>query len=561
MAQYIYTMNKVSKIVPPKREILKDISLSFFPGAKIGVLGLNGAGKSTLLRIMAGVDKDFNGEARAQAGIKVGYLPQEPQLDPNKDVRGNVEDGVREALDALDRLNQIYAEYAEPDADFDKLAAEQGKMEDIIQAWDAHNLNTQLEKAADALRLPPWDADVSKLSGGEKRRVALCRLLLSKPDMLLLDEPTNHLDAESVAWLERFLKDYSGTIVAITHDRYFLDNVAEWILELDRGYGYPYKGNYTEWLEQKNKRLEQEQKQEEAFAKALKQELEWVRKNQKGQQAKSKSRLERFEEMNSKEFQQRNETAEIYIPPGPRLGNKVIEVNNISKSFGDRLLYENLTFTVPPMAIVGIVGPNGAGKTTTFYMVVGLVRHDQGKITIDGDDISVLPMHERARRGIGYLPQEASIFRRLTVYENLMAVLEIRKDLTAEQRRERADELIDEFNISHIRDSLGQSLSGGERRRVEIARALAANPKFILLDEPFAGVDPISVTDIKKIITDLRNRGLGVLITDHNVRETLDVCERAYIVGEGKIIATGTPEEVMNDEHVKRVYLGEQFKL
>ncbi len=270
MAQYIYTMNKVSKIVPPKREILKDISLSFFPGAKIGVLGLNGAGKSTLLRIMAGVDKDFNGEARAQTGIKIGYLPQEPQLDPAKDVRGNVEDGVREALDALERLNQIYAEYAEPDADFDKLAAEQGKMEDIIQAWDAHNLNTQLEKAADALRLPPWDADVSKLSGGEKRRVALCRLLLSKPDMLLLDEPTNHLDAESVAWLERFLKDYSGTIVAITHDRYFLDNVAEWILELDRGYGYPYKGNYTEWLEQKNKRLEQEQKQEEAFAKPSK---------------------------------------------------------------------------------------------------------------------------------------------------------------------------------------------------------------------------------------------------------------------------------------------------
>ena len=360
MAQYIYTMNKVSKIVPPKREILKDISLSFFPGAKIGVLGLNGAGKSTLLKIMAGVDTEYNGEARAQAGIKIGYLAQEPQLDPAKDVRGNVEDGVREALDALARLDEIYGEYALPDADFDKLAAEQGKMEDIIQAWDAHNLNNQLEKAADALRLPAWDADVSKLSGGEKRRVALCRLLLSKPDMLLLDEPTNHLDAESVAWLEHFLKDYSGTIVAITHDRYFLDNVAEWILELDRGYGYPYQGNYTEWLEQKNKRLEQEQKQEEAFAKALKQELEWVRKNQKGQQAKSKSRLQRFEELNSKEFQQRNETAEIYIPPGPRLGNKVIEVNNISKSFGDRLLYENLSFTVPPMAIVGIIGTIGS---------------------------------------------------------------------------------------------------------------------------------------------------------------------------------------------------------
>ena len=388
MAQYIYTMNNVSKLVPPKREILKNINLSFFPGAKIGVLGINGAGKSTLLRIMAGVDTDYSGEARAQPGTKVGYLPQEPHLDESKDVRGNVEDGMREALDALARLDQIYAEYAEPDADFDKLAEEQGKMENIIQAWDAHNLNTQLEKAADALRLPPWDADVSKLSGGEKRRVALCRLLLSRPDMLLLDEPTNHLDAESVAWLEQFLKNYSGTIVAITHDRYFLDNVAEWILELDRGHGYPYEGNYTDWLEQKNKRLEQEQKQEESFAKALKQELEWIRKNQKGQQAKSKSRVQRFEELNSKEFQQRNETAEIYIPPGPRLGNKVIEVNNISKSFDDRLLYENLSFTVPPAAIVGIIGPNGAGKTTLFNMITGKDTPDTGSVDV-GESVKV----------------------------------------------------------------------------------------------------------------------------------------------------------------------------
>lgn len=476
MAQYIYTMNKVSKIVPPKREILKDISLSFFPGAKIGVLGLNGAGKSTLLRIMAGVDTEFSGEARPQPGIKVGYLPQEPQLDPNKTVRENVEDGVREALDALDRLNQIYAEYAEPDADFDKLAAEQGKMEDIIQAWDAHNLNTQLEKAADALRLPPWDADVSKLSGGEKRRVALCRLLLSKPDMLLLDEPTNHLDAESVAWLERFLKDYSGTIVAVTHDRYFLDNVAEWILELDRGYGYPYQGNYTEWLEQKNKRLEQEQKQEEAFAKALKQELEWVRKNQKGQQAKSKSRLERFEEMNSREFQQRNETAEIYIPPGPRLGNKVIEVNNISKSFGDRLLYENLSFTVPPMAIVGIIGPNGAGKTTLFNMITGKDKPDTGTIEV-GESVKVAY--------VGQVRDELDDNK--TVWEEVSDGLDM---ITVGEYTTPSRAYIGRFNFKgqDQQKRVGQ-LSGGERNRLQLAKTLKQGANVILLDEPSNDLD------------------------------------------------------------------------
>ena len=476
MAQYIYTMNKVSKIVPPKREILKDISLSFFPGAKIGVLGLNGAGKSTLLRIMAGVDTEFSGEARPQVGIKVGYLPQEPQLDPNKTVRENVEDGVREALDALDRLNQIYAEYAEPDADFDKLAAEQGKMEDIIQAWDAHNLNTQLEKAADALRLPPWDADVSKLSGGEKRRVALCRLLLSKPDILLLDEPTNHLDAESVAWLERFLKDYSGTIVAITHDRYFLDNVAEWILELDRGYGYPYQGNYTEWLEQKNKRLEQEQKQEEAFAKALKQELEWVRKNQKGQQAKSKSRLERFEEMNSREFQQRNETAEIYIPPGPRLGNKVIEVNNISKSFGDRLLYENLSFTVPPMAIVGIIGPNGAGKTTLFNMICGKDTPDTGTVEV-GESVKVAY--------VGQVRDELDDNK--TVWEEVSDGLDM---ITVGEYTTPSRAYIGRFNFKgqDQQKRVGQ-LSGGERNRLQLAKTLKQGANVILLDEPSNDLD------------------------------------------------------------------------
>ena len=476
MAQYIYTMNKVSKIVPPKREILKDISLSFFPGAKIGVLGLNGAGKSTLLKIMAGVDTEYNGEARAQAGIKIGYLAQEPQLDPAKDVRGNVEDGVREALDALARLDEIYGEYALPDADFDKLAAEQGKMEDIIQAWDAHNLNNQLEKAADALRLPAWDADVSKLSGGEKRRVALCRLLLSKPDMLLLDEPTNHLDAESVAWLEHFLKDYSGTIVAITHDRYFLDNVAEWILELDRGYGYPYQGNYTEWLEQKNKRLEQEQKQEEAFAKALKQELEWVRKNQKGQQAKSKSRLQRFEELNSKEFQQRNETAEIYIPPGPRLGNKVIEVNNISKSFGDRLLYENLSFTVPPMAIVGIIGPNGAGKTTLFNMITGKDKPDTGTVEV-GESVKVAY--------VGQVRDELDYKK--TVWEEVSDGLDM---ITVGEYTTPSRAYIGRFNFKgQDQQKLVGSLSGGERNRLQLAKTLKQGANVLLLDEPSNDLD------------------------------------------------------------------------
>ncbi len=476
MAQYIYTMNNVSKIVPPKREILKNINLSFFPGAKIGVLGLNGAGKSTLLKIMAGVDTEFSGEARPQAGIKVGYLEQEPQLDPNKDVRGNVEDGVREALDALVRLNEIYEEYALPDADFDKLATEEGKIQDIIQAWDAYNLNTQLEKAADALRLPPWDADVSKLSGGEKRRVALCRLLLSKPDMLLLDEPTNHLDAESVAWLEHFLHDYSGTIVAITHDRYFLDNVAEWILELDRGHGYPYEGNYTEWLVQKNKRLEEQQKQEESFAKALKKELEWVRKNQKGQQAKSKSRMQRFEELNSKEFQQRNETAEIYIPPGARLGNKVIEVNNISKSFGDRLLYENLSFTVPPASIVGIIGANGAGKTTLFNMITGKDTPDTGTVEL-GESVKV-----------AYVGQvRDNLDDKKTVWEEVSDGLDM---ITVGDYETSSRAYIGRFNFKgqDQQKHVGQ-LSGGERNRLQLAKTLKQGANVILLDEPSNDLD------------------------------------------------------------------------
>ncbi|HEX5277930.1 MAG TPA: energy-dependent translational throttle protein EttA [Fluviicoccus sp.] len=476
MAQYIYTMNRVSKLVPPKREILKDISLSFFPGAKIGVLGLNGAGKSTLLRIMAGVDKDFQGEARAQTGIKIGYLEQEPQLDPNKDVRGNVEDGVREALDALKRLDEVFAEYAMEDADFDKLAAEQEKLEGIIQAWDAHNLDNQLEQAADALRLPEWDADVTKLSGGERRRVALCRLLLSKPDMLLLDEPTNHLDAESVSWLERFLKDFPGTIVAITHDRYFLDNVADWILELDRGYGIPYEGNYSSWLKQKTARLEQEEKQEEAHYKALKRETEWVQQNPKARQAKSKARLAAYEELSSKEFQKRNETQELYIPPGPRLGDLVVDVRGISKGFEDRLLYENVSFTVPKGAIVGIVGPNGAGKTTLFRMITGEQKPDTGEVVV-GDTVK-----------IAYIGQiRDNLDNNKTVWEEVSGGLDILKvgDFEMPSRA-----YIGRFNFkgSDQQKRVGE-LSGGERNRLQLAKILQAGANVILLDEPSNDLD------------------------------------------------------------------------
>ncbi|MEO0631440.1 MAG: energy-dependent translational throttle protein EttA, partial [Planctomycetota bacterium] len=371
MAQYIYTMNRVSKIVPPKRQILRDISLSFFPGAKIGVLGLNGSGKSTLLRIMAGVDQEFDGEARPQPGIRIGYLEQEPELDPAKDVRGNVEEGVGETKALLDRFNEISMKFAEPmdDDEMNDLLAEQGKLQDAIDSAGGWELDRTLEVAADALRLPPWDADVTTLSGGERRRVALCRLLLSKPDMLLLDEPTNHLDAESVAWLERFLEEYPGTVIAVTHDRYFLDNVAGWILELDRGHGIPWQGNYSSWLEQKQARLETEERTEAARKKAMEQELEWVRSNPKGRQAKAKARLRRFEELSSQDYQKRNETNEIYIPPGPRLGDVVIEAEHLNKGFGDKLLVDDLSFTLPPGGIVGVIGPNGAGKTTMFRMI------------------------------------------------------------------------------------------------------------------------------------------------------------------------------------------------
>lgn len=476
MAQYVYTMNRVGKVVPPKREILKDISLSFFPGAKIGVLGLNGAGKSTLLKIMAGIDSDIQGEARPMPDIKVGYLPQEPQLDPEKDVRGNVEDGVREAVDALKELDQVYADYAQPDADFDKLAKRQGELENIIETWDAHNLNHTLEIAADALRLPPWEADVSKLSGGEKRRVALCRLLLSKPDMILLDEPTNHLDAESVFWLEKFLEEFSGTVVAVTHDRYFLDNVAGWILELDRGHGIPYEGNYTTWLETKEQRLELEQKQEDARQRTIKHELEWVRQNPKGRHAKNKARLARFDEMNSQDFQTRNETNEIYIPPGPRLGDKVIEFDGVSKSFGDELLLDNLSFSIPKGAIVGIVGGNGAGKSTLFRMIAGTEQPDSGTITI-GETVN-LAFVEQSREN---LDDSKTVWEEISGGQDILHIGNYEVPSRAYAGR---------FNFKggDQQKRVGE-LSGGERGRLHLANTLKQGANVLLLDEPSNDLD------------------------------------------------------------------------
>ena len=476
MAQYVYTMNRVGKVVPPKREILKDISLSFFPGAKIGVLGLNGSGKSTLLKIMAGLDTDIQGEARPMPDIKVGYLPQEPQLDPEKDVRGNVEDGVSEAVGALKELDQIYADYAAPDADFDKLAKRQGELENIIESWDAHNLNHTLEVAADALRLPPWDADVTKLSGGEKRRVALCRLLLSKPDMILLDEPTNHLDAESVYWLEKFLEEFSGTVVAVTHDRYFLDNVAGWILELDRGHGIPYEGNYTTWLETKEQRLASEQKQEDAHQRTIKHELEWVRQNPKGRRAKNKARLARFDEMNSQDFQSRNETNEIYIPPGPRLGDKVIEFDGVSKSFGDELLLDNLSLSIPKGAIVGIVGGNGAGKSTLFRMIAGTEQPDSGTITI-GETVN-LAFVEQSREN---LDDSKTVWEEISGGQDMLQIGNYEVSSRAYAGR---------FNFKggDQQKRVGE-LSGGERGRLHLANTLKQGANVLLLDEPSNDLD------------------------------------------------------------------------
>jgi ATP-binding cassette ChvD family protein len=498
MAQYIYTMNRVGKVVPPKREILRDISLSFFPGAKIGVLGLNGAGKSTLLRIMAGIDTEIEGEARPQPGIRIGYLPQEPQLDEGKDVRGNVELALGEVKQALQRLDQVYAAYAEPDADFDALAKEQAQLENIVQATDGHNIERQLEIAADALRLPPWDADVSKLSGGERRRVALCRLLLEKPDMLLLDEPTNHLDAESVAWLERFLHEYPGTVVAVTHDRYFLDNVAGWILELDRGYGIPWEGNYSSWLEQKEQRLEQEAREEAAHIKTMKSELEWVRSNPKGRHAKSKARLQRFEELQSQDFQKRNETNELYIPPGPRLGDLVIEAEGLRKSYGDRVLYDDISFNLPRGGIVGIIGPNGAGKTTLFRIITGQETPDGGELRV-GDSVQ-----------IAYVDQSRdSLDDSKTVWEEISDGQDI---ITVDRFEMQSRAYVSRFNFkgSDQQKRIG-NLSGGERNRVHLAKLLRSGGNLLLLDEPTNDLDVETLRALEEAL--LTFPGCAVIIS------------------------------------------------
>ncbi|EGQ9817771.1 energy-dependent translational throttle protein EttA [Vibrio parahaemolyticus] len=476
MAEYVYTMSRVSKIVPPKRQILKDISLSFFPGAKIGVLGLNGAGKSTLLRIMAGIDTDIDGEARPQPGLNVGYLPQEPVLDESKTVREVVEEAVADIADALKRLDAVYAAYAEPDADFDALAKEQGELEALIQAKDGHNLENTLERAADALRLPEWDQKIAHLSGGERRRVAICRLLLSKPDMLLLDEPTNHLDAESVAWLERFLVDYSGTVVAITHDRYFLDNAAGWILELDRGEGIPWEGNYTSWLEQKDARLQQEASQESARQKTIEKELEWVRKNPKGRQAKSKARMARFEELQNTEHQKRNETNELFIPPGERLGDKVIEVKNLTKSFDGRVLIDDLSFNMPKGAIVGIIGANGAGKSTLFKMLSGTEQPDSG--TIEMGDTVKLASVEQFRDSMN---DKNTVFQEISEGADIIKINNF--EIPARAYCSRFN-----FKGSDQQKVIGE-LSGGERNRVHLAKLLKAGGNVLLLDEPTNDLD------------------------------------------------------------------------
>ena len=500
MAQYIYTMNQVSKVVPPKRTILKDISLSFFPGAKIGVLGLNGSGKSSLLRIMAGVDKEYDGEARPQAGINIGYLPQEPELDANKDVRGNVEDGIREMKDMVDRFNAISMQFAEPmsDDEMNALLEEQGKLQDAIDAAGAWELERKLEIASDALRLPPWEADVSKLSGGERRRVALCRLLLSNPDMLLLDEPTNHLDAESVAWLERFLHDFTGTVVAVTHDRYFLDNVAGWILELDRGHGIPWEGNYSSWLEQKEQRLEIEEKQENARIKAMKAELEWVRSNPKGRHAKSKSRLNRYEELASQDYQRRNETQDLFIPPGDRLGDLVIEATDIKKGFGDQLLVENMSFNLPRGGIVGIIGPNGAGKSTLFRMLVGEEKPDSGKLRI-GPTVK-----------LAYVDQSRdALDPKKTVWQEISDGQDI---ITIGKYEVPSRAYVGRFNFkgSDQQKFVGD-LSGGERNRVHLAKLLRSGGNVLLLDEPTNDLDVETLRALEEAL--LEFAGCAIVIS------------------------------------------------
>ena len=540
MAQFVMTMNRVAKVVPPKRFILKDISLSFFPGAKIGVLGLNGAGKSTLLKIMAGVDKEIDGEITWQNDLKIGYLPQEPQLNPEATVREAVEEGMGEVMQAQAKLDAVYAAYAEPDADFDALAAEQARLEAIIAAAGT-DASTQMEIAADALRLPPWDAKIAHLSGGEKRRVALCRLLLSRPDMLLLDEPTNHLDAESVEWLEQFLHRFPGTVVAVTHDRYFLDNAAEWILELDRGEGIPWKGNYSSWLDQKEKRLEQEKRQQESRAKAIKHELEWVRQNPKGRQAKAKARLNRFEELSSYEYQSRNETNEIFIPVADRLGNKVIEFHNVSKGFGDRLLIDDLSFTIPPGAIVGVIGPNGAGKSTLFKMITGKEKPDSGSIVL-GDTVKIAAV-DQTREG---LPNDKTVFEAISGGLDILQVGKFEMSSRAYLGR---------FNFKggDQQKTVGV-LSGGERGRLHLAATLLKGGNVLLLDEPSNDLDVETLRALEEALLEFAG---CALVTSHD-RWFLDRIATHILAFEGDskvVFFDGNYNEYEAD---KRKRLGEE---
>lgn len=541
MAQYVFTMNRVGKIVPPKRQILKDISLSFFPGAKIGVLGLNGSGKSTLIKIMAGIDKDIEGEATPMPNLNIGYLPQEPQLDPGKTVREAVEEGLGDLFQANKKLEEIYAAYAEPDADFDALAAEQAKYEAILASSNGGSPEQQLEVAADALRLPPWDAKIEHLSGGEKRRVALCKLLLEKPDMLLLDEPTNHLDAESVDWLEQFLVRFPGTVVAVTHDRYFLDNAAEWILELDRGHGIPWKGNYSSWLDQKEERLKQEEASESARQKAIKKELEWVRQNPKGRQAKSKARIARFEELNSQEYQKRNETQEIFIPVGDRLGNEVIEFKNVSKSFGDRLLIDNLNFKIPAGAIVGIIGPNGAGKSTLFKMLTGKEQPDSGEVVL-GPTVK-----------LAYVDQSRdALDGSKTVFEEISGGADV---LTVGRYETPSRAYIGRFNFKGgDQQKIVGNLSGGERGRLHLAKTLISGGNVLLLDEPSNDLDVETLRALEDALLEFAG---SVMVISHD-RWFLDRIATHILAFEGDSQVTFFDGNYQEYEADKRARLGEE---
>ena len=541
MAQYIFSMDGVGKVVPPKKEILKNISLNFFPGAKIGVLGYNGAGKSTLLRIMAGVDTDYIGEARPASNIRIGYLPQEPQLDNTKDVRANVEEGLSEIKQAHEQLEAVYAAYAEPDADFDALATEQARLENILQVADAHNLDRILEVAADALRLPPWEADVSTLSGGERRRVALCRLLISSPDMLILDEPTNHLDAESVAWLERFLKEYKGTVIAVTHDRYFLDNVAGWILELDRGQGIPWEGNYSSWLEQKEQRLAIEEKKEANRQKAIKAELEWVRSSPKARQAKSKARMQRFEELSSPDYQKRSETKSLYIPPGPRLGEQVIEANHISKQYGDKLLYEDLSFKLPRGGIVGIIGANGAGKTTLFRMMTGEEKPDTGSFKV-GETVQ-----------IGYVDQSRdNLDGNKTVWSEISDELD---NITIGNYTVPSRGYVSRFNFKgEDQQKFVKDLSGGERNRLHLAKLLKSGGNLLLLDEPTNDLDVETLRSLEEAILDFP----GCVVVISHDRWFLDRIATHILAFEGNSEAVWFEGNYSDYEEDRKKRLGDE---